>query len=167
VLGYALLGSTWLIWKTEGSAQAHARRLAFVLGVATLLAMAMVSAATPFLRYAYWRRWFSMPNVLYTAQVPLLVVVTAAIFVWALRRGAQRLPFLMALTLFVLNFIGLGISVFPYLVPPDVTIWAAAAPAKSQSFMLVGVAITLPLIVGYTTWAYWVFRGKVGAQGYH
>ncbi len=167
VLGYALLGSTWLVWKTEGTGQIHARRLAFKLGLGTLVAMAAVSAATPYLHVAYWRRWFSMPNVLFTAQVPLLVIVTCALFVWSLRRGAERLPFLMALALFVLNFVGLGISVFPYLVPPDVTIWDAAAPAQSQRFMLFGVAVTLPLIIGYTTWAYWVFRGKVGTHGYH
>jgi cytochrome bd ubiquinol oxidase subunit II len=167
VLGYALLGSTWLIWKTEGSGQAHARRLAFRLGVGTLIAMAAVSAATPYLHYDYWRRWFSMPNVMFTAQVPLLVIITAAVFVWSLRRGAERLPFLMSLALFVLNFAGLGISVFPYLVPREITIWDAAAPAESQAFMLFGVAIIMPVIIAYTTWAYWVFRGKVGTHGYH
>ena len=117
VLGYALLGTTWLVWKTEGSGQAHARRLAFKFGIGTLIAMAAVSAATPYLHYDYWRRWFSMPNVLFTAQVPLLVIITSAVFVWSLRRGAERLPFLMTLVLFVLNFIGLGVSLFPYLVP--------------------------------------------------
>jgi cytochrome d ubiquinol oxidase subunit II len=167
VLGYALLGSAWLIWKTEGSVQAHARRLAFVLGIATLVAMATVSAATPLLRYAYWRRWFSTPNLVFTAQVPLLVIVCSVIFIWSLRRGAERLPFLMVLALFVLNFVGLGVSIFPYLVPPEVSIWDAAAPAPTQRFLLIGVAITLPLIIGYTTWAYWVFRGKVGTHGYH
>jgi cytochrome d ubiquinol oxidase subunit II len=167
VLGYALLGSTWLLWKTEGSGQAHARRLAFKLGIGTLAAMAAVSLATPYLHYDYWRRWFSMPNVLFTAQVPLLVIITSVIFVRSLRRGAERLPFLMALTLFLLNFTGLGISVFPYLVPREITIWDAAAPAQSQAFMLVGVAFIMPVIVGYTIWAYWVFRGKVGTHGYH
>jgi cytochrome d ubiquinol oxidase subunit II len=167
VLGYALLGSTWLIWKTEGSGQAHARRLAFKLGIATWVAMAAVSAATPFLHYDYWRRWLSMPNVLFTANVPLLVVITSVVFVWSLRRGAERLPFLMTLGLFVLNFVGLGISVFPYLVPRAVTIWDAAAPAESQRFMLVGVAVIFPVILTYTVWAYWVFRGKVGTHGYH
>jgi len=167
VLGYALLGSTWLVWKTEGSGQAHARRIALLAGMGTLLAMAAVSAATPFLRYAYWSHWFSMPNVLFTAQVPVLVIVASVTFVWSLRRGAERLPFLMALALFLLSFIGLAISLYPYLVPPDVTIWDAAAPAKSQWFMLIGVAFTLPLILGYTVWAYWVFRGKVGTHGYH
>jgi cytochrome d ubiquinol oxidase subunit II len=105
--------------------------------------------------------------VLFTANVPLLVIITSVIFVWSLRRGAERLPFLTTLGLFVLNFVGLGISVFPYLVPRAVTIWDAAAPAESQRFMLVGVAVILPVILAYTFWAYWVFRGKAGAHGYH
>jgi cytochrome d ubiquinol oxidase subunit II len=167
VIGYALLGATWLIGKTEGATQAHARRLALPLGIATLLALAAVSAATPFLHYDYWRRWFAMPGVLLTAQVPLLVVITAGVFFWSLRRGAELLPFLMALALFLLAFAGLGISLYPYVVPRAVTIWQAAAPARSQVFMLVGAAIVVPVILAYTGWAYWVFRGKVGAQGYH
>jgi cytochrome d ubiquinol oxidase subunit II len=167
VLGYALLGSTWLIWKTDGTGQVHARRLAMKLAIGTVVAMAAVSVATPYLHYDYWRRWFSMPNVLFTAQVPLLVLVTSAIFVWSLRRGAERLPFLMTLALFVLNFVGLSISVFPYLVPRAVTIWDAAAPASSQRFMLAGVSVIMPVIIAYTGWAYWVFRGKAGTHGYH
>ena len=166
VLGYALLGATWLVWKTEGAGQMHARRSAFLLGIATLGAMAGVSAATPFLHYDYWRRWFSMPNLLFTAQVPVLVAVSAIALLWSLRRGSERLPFLMTLALFVLNFAGLGISVFPYLVPRAVTIWDAAAPVSSQVFMLVGTALIMPLVLAYTAWSYWVFRGKVG-QGYH
>jgi len=167
VLGYALLGASWLIWKTEGAAQAHARRMAFVLGIATLIAMAAVSAATPFLHYDYWQRWFSLPGVFLTSQIPLLVLITAAVFFWSLRRGSERVPFLMVLALFFLNFLGLGVSVYPYLVPRAVTIWDAAAPAQSQQFMLVGTAVIFPIIIGYTAWAYWVFRGKAGAHGYH
>jgi len=167
VLGYALLGASWLIWKTEGTAQVHARRMAFVLGIATLIAMAAVSAATPFLHYDYWQRWFSLPGVFLTAQIPLLVLITAAVFFWGLRRGSERLPFLMVLALFFLNFLGLGVSVYPYLVPRTVTIWDAAAPPQSQQFMLIGTAVIFPVIIGYTAWAYWVFRGKAGAHGYH
>jgi len=167
VLGYSLLGASWLVWKTEGAAQAHARRMAFALGIATLIAMAAVSAATPFLHNDYWRRWFTVPGVFLTAQVPLLVLITAAVFFWSLRRGAERLPFLMVLALFLLNFVGLGISVYPYLVPRQVTIWDAAAPRQSQEFMLVGTAVIFPIILGYTAWAYWVFRGKAGTHGYH
>jgi cytochrome d ubiquinol oxidase subunit II len=167
VIGYALLGATWLVLKTEGPLQDHARRLSLALGIATLAALAAVSAATPFLTYDYWRRWFEMPGVLLTAQVPLLVIIAAAGFFWSLRRGAEWWPFLIALALFLLGFVGLGISIFPYVVPRAVTIWDAAAPASSQLFMLVGASVIIPLILAYTAWAYWVFRGKVGSHGYH
>ena len=167
VIGYALLGATWLIWKTEGSSLAHARRMAFGLGIATLAALAVVSLATPFLAYDYWRRWFEMPGILAAAPVPLLVVACAATFFASLKRGSERLPFLMALFLFLLGFVGLGVSIYPYVVPREVTIWDAAAPYESQAFMLVGALVIIPMILAYTAWAYWVFRGKVGTHGYH
>jgi len=167
VIGYALLGASWLIGKTEGRAQQNARRLSFGLGIATLVAMAAISAATPFLAIDYWRRWFAMPGVLLTAQVPLLAIIAAGAFFWSLKAGSERLPFLIVLALFALGFLGLGISMFPYIVPRAVTIWQAAAPEKTQVFMLVGTATILPLIIAYTSWAYWVFRGKASTQGYH
>jgi cytochrome d ubiquinol oxidase subunit II len=167
MIGYALLGATWLIWKTAGETQRHARRLALWLGIATLVAIVAVSAATPFLTFDYWRRWFAMPGVLLTAQVPLLVVIAASLFFWSLRRGAERLPFLLALGLFLLGFIGLCITIYPYAVPRAITIWDAAAPEQSQLFMLVGALVIIPLILVYTGWAYWVFRGKVSTGGYH
>lgn len=167
VAGYALLGATWLIWKVEGAAQAHAVRLARILGICTLVAMAAVSAATPFLDYEYWQRWFEMPGVLLTAQVPILVVVAGIFYFRSLNARAERLPFAIALGLFLLGFAGLGISMFPYIVPDQITIWDAAAPPSSQIFMLVGTVIIIPIILAYTAWAYWVFRGKVGTHGYH
>ena len=167
VLGYGLLGATWLIWKTEGSAQAHARRLAYWLAIATLGAMGLVSAATPYLAYEYYKHWFTMPGVLLTAQVPILVIVSAALFFRALGRGHERAPFVYALGWFLLGFVGLAISMYPYLIPPSITIWDAAAPHDSQAFMLVGAAVIVPVILVYTAWAYWVFRGKVGTEGYH
>ena len=167
LVGYALLGACWLVWKTEASGQAHARRMAFWLAIAMLVALAAVSAATPFLSYAYWRRWFAVPGVFVTAQVPLLVLVTAVLFFRSLARGGERLPFLLALGLFLLGFVGLAISMYPYIVPQSLTIWQAAAPAQSQVFMLVGAAVIIPTILAYTGWAYWVFRGKVAAEGYH
>lgn len=167
VVGYALLGATWLVFKTEGSGARHAHRLAHLLGIALLVALAAVSAATPLLHYDYWRRWFAMPGLLLTSQVPLLTAITAFVFFWSLRKGKELLPFLMALALFLLGFIGLLVSIFPYIVPRAVTLWHAAAPAQSLSFLLVGAAVIIPLILAYTAWAYWVFRGKVGTQGYH
>ena len=165
--GYALLGATWLVWKVEGTAEAHARRLALFAGIATLIAMAAVSAATPFLQFEYWKRWFDMPGVLATAQVPLVTAIVSFFFFKLLRGGATLAPFLLSLLLFALGFAGLGISLFPYIVPDSLTIWDAAAPEKSQIFMLVGTAVIMPIILAYTAWAYWVFRGKVGTHGYH
>ncbi|TZG24459.1 cytochrome d ubiquinol oxidase subunit II [Sphingomonas montanisoli] len=167
LVGYALLGACWLVWKTEGSGQTHARRMAFRLAIAMLIALAAVSAATPFLSYDYWRRWFAVPGVFVTAQVPVLVLVTAVLFFRSLGKGGERAPFLLALALFLLGFVGLGISIYPYIVPRSLTIWDAAAPASSQLFMLVGAVVIIPVILAYTGWAYWVFRGKVAADGYH
>jgi cytochrome d ubiquinol oxidase subunit II len=167
VAGYALLGATWLVWKVEGTAEVHARRLSHYAGMATLTAIAAVSAATPFLRYEYWERWFAMPGVLATAQVPLLTAIIAFLFFRRLRGGATIAPFLLSLALFALGFAGLGISLFPYIVPDSITIWDAAAPERSQVFMLVGTVVIMPMILAYTGWAYWVFRGKVGTHGYH
>ena len=165
--GYAALGAAWLNWKTEGGAQSHARRMVHLLVPAMIAMLIAVSAATPFLNYDYWRRWFDVPGVLLTAQVPLLVAICAATLFWSLKRDFERLPFLMALTLFLLGFVGLGISIYPYVVPRAVTIWDAAAPYSSQVFMLAGALVIIPVILAYTSWAYWVFRGKAGVHGYH
>jgi cytochrome d ubiquinol oxidase subunit II len=167
VAGYALLGSTWLIWKSDGSLQARCRRLALRFGVATLVGMAAVSAATPFLAHEYWQRWFGWPQVLFTAQVPLLVIAASAGFFLALRHKRELWPFLIALALFALGQTGLGISMYPHIVPRSVTIWQAAAPDASLEFMLVGAAVLIPIILAYTAHAYWVFRGKTGSHGYH
>jgi len=167
VIGYALLGATWLVWKLEGEAQARARRIAMITGIGTLAAIAAVSAVTPYLQYDYWSRWFEMPGLLATALVPIFTATIAFLLFRSLRKGGERAPFLLTLALFALCFAGLGISMFPYIVPDSISIWDAAAPEKSQIFMLVGVAIIMPVILAYTAWAYWVFRGKVGTHGYH
>jgi cytochrome d ubiquinol oxidase subunit II len=167
VCGYALLGSTWLVMKSEGSLQERCHRMAFRLGIATIVAMAVVSAATPFLRDAYWMRWFAWPQVLFTAQVPVLVAIVTFVLFWSLRRGHHYTPFLMTLALFGLGLAGLGISLYPFVVPPSVSIWDAAAPDDSLKFMLPGVLIMVPIILAYTGYSYWVFRGKTGHEGYH
>ncbi|MGU3555324.1 cytochrome d ubiquinol oxidase subunit II [Methylobacterium radiotolerans] len=167
VVAYALLGATWLVMRTEGLLQARARRLALRLTAATVAAIALVSAVTPFLQGRYYERWLAMPNVLVTAQVPLLVALAAFALWRTLRGGAERAPFLIALGLFALTFAGLGISIFPDIVPGRITIWQAAAPEASQIFLLAGASVLIPIILSYTAYAYWVFRGKVDAHGYH
>ena len=168
VVGYGLLGACWLIWKTEGDLQARARRLARMLGFATQGCIAIVSLVMPFLNEPFRERWFNFPAILFAAPVPLLVIALALRFERALERREDVAPFLCALGLFLLSYIGLGISMWPLIVPPDITIWEASSPASTQLFLLVGAAVLVPLILAYTGYVYWLFRGKVTAgSAYH
>lgn len=166
--GYALLGATWLVLKTEGKLNARARRYAFVALAATLCAIVAVSAGTLTLSERYFDRWMSFPSILWVAPVPILVGALGWGIWERLRRLCDRWPFPMTLGLFFLGMTGLGISIYPQIIPPSVSIYDAATAEKSQIFMLVGVAVLLPIILLYTGWSYWIFRGKVSADaGYH
>ncbi|GIX20527.1 cytochrome d ubiquinol oxidase subunit II [Erythrobacter cryptus] len=167
VAGYALLGSTWLIWKLDGAEQAHARRLAIGWGAATIVLMGAVSLYNITLNPEYAARWLSAPEIYWVAPVPILTAITALSLLHAIRTERNSKPFWLGIALFFLGMSGLGVTIWPYAVPEALTIWDAAAPPRSQAFMLVGVALTMPLIIGYTAWAYWVFRGKVADEGYH
>ena len=168
VVGYALLGATWLVMKTTGELQHDARRFAWITGLATLALIGAVSLWTPLMNAQFMARWFAWPALLYTAPVPLLVALAALVLFAGLARGRDASPFLAALVLFVLSYIGLGISFYPYIVPPSITIWSAAAPDASLGFLLVGAVVLVPLILAYTAWSYWVFRGKIDPEaGYH
>lgn len=167
IAGYALLGSTWLIWKLDGEEQAHARKLALYSGGATIVLMGAVSLYNIALNAEYAERWLSAPEIYWVAPVPIVTALVALALLHAIRREGNSRPFWLGIALFFLGMSGLGVTIWPYVVPPGLTIWDAAAPERSQIFMLVGVAITMPLIIGYTAWAYWVFRGKVADEGYH
>ena len=168
VAGYALLGATWLIYKTQDGLQARCFRWALPLGAVLLGFIGIVSLWTPLLNPGYAARWFAWPAILFAAPVPLLVAAVAVGFWRAIRRRHELAPFLLALALFVLSYVGLGISLYPHIVPPSLSIWDAAAPEASLKFLLVGAAVLLPIILGYTGYAYWVFRGKVApGSGYH
>jgi cytochrome d ubiquinol oxidase subunit II len=169
VAGYALLGSTWLILKTEGRVQALARQMTRPLVVAVIAAMGLVSSWLPFLDSRLMDRWFSDGNFWWLSPVPLLTLaVAAALWRSATHPRRDLPPFLLSLALFVLGFLGLVLGMWPYLLPPSMTLWQAAAPASSLGFTLVGLVILLPVILGYTAWSYRVFRGKVHADtGYH
>ena len=165
--GYAWLGACWLVWRTEGSLQNLARRQAAVLGWVMLGLIVAVSLWTPFLNPTFEKRWFHWPGILLTSPLPLLVAVLAVLFHWALARRHHLTPFLCALAIFVLCFAGLGISFSPLIVPPDITIWQAAAPRASQVFVVVGASVLIPLILTYSGFSYWVFRGKVQAGDHY
>jgi cytochrome d ubiquinol oxidase subunit II len=167
VVGYSLLGAAWLVWKTEGRLNTDARRLGRLLTPALLAAIGAVSLYTPFLEAKYHERWFDWPGLLVTVPMPLFVGATALALWRSLGGRRDWLPFVLALGLFFLTLVGLGISIWPDVIPGRVSIWQAAAPYSSQAFMLVGALVLIPLILAYTAWSYWVFRGKVGEEGYH
>ncbi|HEY8610252.1 MAG TPA: cytochrome d ubiquinol oxidase subunit II [Roseomonas sp.] len=174
VIGYGLLGACWLLWKTEGALHRRAVSLAWPFAMGTVAAISLVSAIMPFLQPAFAQRWLTFPNVLYALPVPILVAVFVWRFFHALSQDTGRggmadvRPFMLALGLFALAYVGLGVSMWPMIVPPAFNIWQAAAPPSSQGFLLVGAAVLIPIILAYTGYVYWLFRGKVTSEsGYH
>lgn len=168
IAGYALLGATWLIWRTVGRLQDWCFRVARRLMVTVLIGVAAVSLWTPFLLPEIAQRWFSMPNVVLLSPVPLVTAVLAVALWRAIDNGREVAPFVLSMALFALSYLGLAISLWPNLIPPGVTVWQAAAPPETQVFLLVGMAFLIPSILGYTAYSYWVFRGKMtGSFGYH
>jgi cytochrome d ubiquinol oxidase subunit II len=168
VSGYALLGATWLIWKTERELQDRCYRLARNFLLVVLAFIVSVSLWTPLLHPEIAGRWFTWPNIAYLTPVPLVTGLVAFALWRALEERREALPFVLSLALFLLSFLGLGISLWPNVVPPDVSIWEAAAPPETQLFILIGTAILLPIILAYTGFTYFVFRGKVRpGAGYH
>jgi cytochrome d ubiquinol oxidase subunit II len=171
IAGYALLGATWLIMKTENGLQAWSRHWSRRALIATLAFIAMVSVVTPFVDSRVMARWFSWPNLAFLAPVPILTGAVA----WGMWRAVQRSnraaevqPFAAAMALFGLCYLGLTISLFPFIVPYSLTLWQAAATPKTQAFLLIGTLFILPIVFMYTGWSYWVFRGKVQTtQGSH
>ncbi|MEX0497043.1 cytochrome d ubiquinol oxidase subunit II [Raoultella terrigena] len=168
-IAYALLGASWLVMKSEEPLQEKMRGASRALLLALLAVMAAISLWTPLAQPAIAARWFSLPNLFFLLPVPLLVL---ALSVWLWRalgsHDHHARPFLLTLGLVFLGFSGLGISIWPHIIPPAVTLWQAAAPPQSQGFMLVGAALIIPVILGYTFWSYYVFRGKVQhGEGYH
>ncbi|MBK0089620.1 cytochrome d ubiquinol oxidase subunit II [Erwinia sp. S59] len=168
VIAYALLGCTWLIMKTEHDLHRKMSALATPLTLTLLVVVGIISIWTPLTHADIAQRWFSRPNLFWFLPVPLLVVLCSWGIVRAIKREAHYSPFLLTLALIFLGFSGLGISIWPNIVPPSITLWQAASPASSQAFMLVGGLLIIPVILGYTFWSYYVFRGKIKAdEGYH
>ena len=168
VAGYALLGATWLVMKTEGPVAERARKQAKLCLIAVLAFMAAVSLWTPLMEPRIAARWFSLPNFLLLWPVPVVTAIVAfACWRW-IEQGREVPPFLAAIALFMLGYLGLVISNFPYLVPPSLTIWDTAAAPASQIFMLLGTLLLLPFVLGYVVFIYWLFRGKVReGESYH
>jgi cytochrome bd ubiquinol oxidase subunit II len=164
LFGYGLLGAGWLILKTEGDLQDRARRQGRVCLIGVMAAIGVVSVWTPIMNPAIASRWFVFPNLLYLAPVPVATVLVALGTWRALHGRSEVLPFVGSMGLFVLSFAGIAISLYPMIVPHHFTLWEAASSDRTQAFLLVGTLVLLPVILMYTSWSYWVFRGKVRAD---
>jgi len=168
MFGYALLGAGWLILKTEGDLQRWARRIGRICLIGVLIAILSVSIWTPLAFPTIADRWFSWPNIAFLSPVPIITLLIAVLEWRALADGHDVAPFLGAIGLFLMSFIGIAISLWPMIVPYHYTLWQAASSASTQAFLLIGTLFLLPIILMYTAWSYWVFRGKVrGDIGYH
>lgn len=166
VAAYGLLGATWINYRCEGALQKRARDTAVWLLGATAVAIAIVSVWTALGIPRIRELWFSTPNIYWLSPVPMATAAVALACWEGLRHERDLKPFLCAIALFLMGYVGLVLSNVPYLVPPVLTVWDAAAAPASQLFMLIGTCLLLPMILGYTVFVYWTFRGKVG-EGYH
>jgi cytochrome d ubiquinol oxidase subunit II len=165
---YALLGSTWLIMKTEGDLQQTMFSFTNKTLAAMVVALVIVSAWTPLAFPSIAERWFSVPNLYYLLPVPVITGLVCLKTVDSVRKHKERSPFIMALIIVFLGFTGLGVSIWPNIIPPSISIWEAASPEISQRFMLFGAVLILPVILAYTFWSYHVFSGKVKeGEAYH
>jgi cytochrome d ubiquinol oxidase subunit II len=168
IAGYGLLGATWLVMKTEGPVAERARAHAKILLLAVLVSMVVISLWTPLTEPRVAARWFSLPNFYFLWPIPVITALVAYLEWRWLEARRDVPPFLATMALFLLGYLGLVISNFPYLVPPSLTVWDTAAAPASQIFMLIGTLLLLPIILGYITFIYWLFRGKVReGESYH
>lgn len=168
IFGYGLLGAGWLVLKTEAELQEWARRAGQVCLIAVLIAIVAVSIWTPIANGDIARRWLTWPNIGLLSPVPVATALIAIAEWYALTHRLELFPFLGAVGLFLMSFIGIAISLWPMIVPYHYTLWQAASSESTQAFLLIGTLFLLPIILMYTAWSYWVFRGKVrGEFGYH
>ncbi len=168
ISGYALLGATWMLIKSVGKLQRKMIHYARGLLIIVSFFLIFVSIWTPLHNAEVFYRWYQFPNFLLLSPLPLITAL-AVYLAWknlSLNSNNERKPFIYSIIIFLCSYIGIAISVYPYLIPPQITIWEAAAPASTLGFILVGVVIMLPLLLAYTLYAYSLFKGKA-AKNYH
>jgi cytochrome bd ubiquinol oxidase subunit II len=166
-----LLGAGWLIMKTEGELQEHAVKWAKIAWLPVVIGMALISLATPWVSETVRGRWFSMPAFIALLPIPIMTIVALGLLRislnWKRVLGRQCwVPFVLMVTVFFLGFFGLAYSIYPFVVMDQLDIWQAASAPNSLKVILVGVAITVPMIAAYTVFAYRVFWGKAGELSY-
>ena len=168
VVGYSLIGACWLIYKTEGELQRFSQSVAFKLVIAMGVMIFIISVWMLFKQNPYMKRWFTYPNYLYLSPIPIITIAVGLYLLKSIRSGKELAPFLSTIGLFGLCYFGLCISFYPQIVPPNISIWQAASPDSSLKFLLFGAAFLIPIIIAYSAYSYWVFRGKINPEDqYH
>ena len=165
--GYIMLASCYLIIKTDGPVQDLAYRNALRSVLLVLFFMAVVTVWTPYHYPLVWKHWFSPPRIYFVWSFPLLGMGAALKLIESLRKRRETGPLVYAIGLFMSGYLGLLTSLYPYAIPPAVTLAEAAAQAETLRFALWGAVIVLPVIIGYVIYSYSVFRGKVGEEQYY
>ncbi|MCS5707895.1 cytochrome d ubiquinol oxidase subunit II [Candidatus Berkiella cookevillensis] len=164
IVGYSLLGCTWLILKTDGITQAWARKTTLYILAYFIFFMAVVSLWTPYLNFHLYERWYTWPNILYLSPIPLALGICFIAFIRSIKNNSERMPFFLTILMFMLNFAGLVVGLWPWIVPYQISFAKAAAAPESQLFLISGAIFILPIILGYTAYSYYVFRGKVSHE---
>lgn len=162
VIGYALLGASWLIIKTTGRLESWARNVAKPLAIGTVGFIALISMKTPLDYPNIAERWFSLPNFYYLMPVPFLTAILS-LYLWfgITQKNRTHTAFYASVGLFILGFIGLAISFWPFIIMPGFTLYEAAAPKSSLDFLVIIIGISLPILLTYTFFVYRVFIGKI------
>lgn len=163
ILAYALLGSTWLLIKTDGMLESRMRHYSRPLLYLLAMVIVVICAWTAWLHADIAQRWFAGSHWIRSALIAGLAVLAVVVIQKTLRKRHSHLPFMGVVTLVFLGYLGLAISIWPNIVPPSINLWQAAAPLTSQLFALMGALFIIPIILAYTFWSYHVFRGKVKA----
>lgn len=168
LFGYSLLGATWLIMKTEDITQQWARKVASYSLVFVVIFMALVSVITPFIDERISKLWFSLPNFYYLLPIPIATFALLMLLWHDIHYGKREVrPFCLSMSVFLMGYLGLGISIFPWMIPYNFTLWEAAASGPSLSLLLIGVLPCLPLILGYTVYCYYIFKGKTNHEHFY
>lgn len=161
IQGYVLIGSVYLVWKTTGELQATHYKTATIAAITTLVGAILITIATPIFYESARTRLFSQPLVFVFALIPLLGILLIWRLLSSLNRKAEKMPFIWTILIFLLSFIGLGLVVFPYIIPTSITIYEAAADPSSLVIMIIFIGFLIPVMLFYNFYQYVVFRGKV------
>lgn len=161
IAAYSLLGSTWVIMKTDGITKQWAQNITKPIVTMVFLYIMVISFKSPYQHNFIMKRWFEFPDCLILFPIPFLTGISIWFILFGIKKQYDYLPFISSVSLFILCFFALIVSLWPYIIVPNMTIWDAAAPPETLQFISIIVCISLPIVIGYSIFVYSLFKGKV------